>query len=197
MSAFLSIIILFGIIFWMAYQTAIPTIMQNQVQLRAESIAKLFATTVMDHFTVRDYIGVNNITNATAALPGVGYAVLINANGVVVAGDFGDINRFDTTLGDSFTKGGFPPQLASQIRLSPKELVNIRSLPVGGREILEYALRSVNSGAEVHVGMLADEFMQNVNEVFLPYLVAFLGIAIFGSIILFWLLRTTMSSITK
>jgi HAMP domain-containing protein len=197
MRFFMSLIIIFGIALTLVYQSSISTLIEEQAQIRAESITRFFASTVLPPLAVRDYLRVNKIAEATAELPDVAYAVAVNNKGTVIAGVFGDLTQFDPALVEQFQKQGFPPEILAQTKLASRVNFNKMSLQVGGRKVTEYAMRLGNAGMEVHVGILVDNLMPNSYWALIQALSLLVITIIISSIMLFRLAYTLVMPIHK
>lgn len=188
-SLFVGVIIVFCVLFVLLYQQAMPKLIRNQIELRAESIANFLAVTMLEQVATRDYLNINKLAEAVANLPEVGLAVVIDSNGEVMAGMFNNIAAFDPIIAVEIKKNGFPKNIIDQIHLFSKSRSEKYSLYVGEHEVIGYGVKVETTDVEVHVGLLTHNAIKNVQNVLIPYLLLFLITAIVTSAILFWILR--------
>lgn len=189
-SLFIGVIIVFCMLFALLYQEAVPKLVRNQIEMRAESIASFLATTMLEQVATRDYLNINKLAESVSNLPEVGLVVVIDSNGEVLAGMFNNIAVLDSMLAIEIKKNGFPQQIINEIHLASKSPFEKYSLQVGGQEIIGYGVKLEDTNAEVHVGILADKSIKNTQTALIPYMLLFIFTAIITSIILFVVLRS-------
>lgn len=185
----IAVLISFGIIFTLIHQMLIPELVKDQIELRAKSITTFFAGAVLEHIVARDYLTINKLTENVTTLPDVGYAGVINDKGDVISGIFSNLELFDTALGAEVNTNGFPATIASQIRLTDRSNDATSSHRIGGRAIIDYALRLNNANAEIHVGILTDDAIQTSQQSMIPYVFLLLITIVFGITAFLWILR--------
>lgn len=180
MGILLSVLVVLSILFGAINYVAVPKLLHEQLTRRAESVARLFATTVLEHFSLRDYIGANLIAHSIVELPDVAYAILLKSDGKMVVGILASNTMFDQEFVTSFRKRGFAHAIVKKIRLTDKEMFKTTMLQINGLNVLEHGMRLKGTEAEVHVGFFETtkrHYMYNllhINDVLLPYALAFL-----------------------
>ncbi|MBL4902162.1 MAG: zinc-ribbon domain-containing protein [Desulfocapsa sp.] len=171
------------------YLTYIPQIINDQIELRASAITESFSGVITKPLLLRNYLQVNKETQRTSKLPGVAYASVVNNKGIVVAGFFSDINRFERALETQIKEKGFPVSVLAQNKLGTGE--NYRRITVGGQVILDTVTAIPDSGGEVHVGIYVSEVDAAINKALLsPVTLSVIGaILLVGFLILYILTR--------
>lgn len=187
----IAILISFSIIFILMYQILIPKLVTANIESHAQSITTLFADAILDHVVTRDYLSINRFTETVSKLPDISYACIINDKDNVIAGLFGNLKEFNTEFSSKVNENGFPLELASQIDLIESKNSDSSLYQIGGRTVIDYALRLDNANAEVHIGIFTDNAVQNSQKLIIPYTFLLVITAIFGIIAFIWILGTT------
>lgn len=187
---FLGFVLLFGLALVMVYQHYVPPIVNNQVGLRAESVTKSFASSVFKPLVERNFVQVNKVAETTSQLPDVAYAAALNERGIVVAGIFGRTDGLDPGFIAALQQKGFPSDIVQKATLADNRDSAQVNLSVGGKGVLDYALRVPQTGAIVHVGIFVDGVDAAVGATLYPLLVILLLMAVFGGATLYVLARS-------
>lgn len=180
MISFVGFILLLGVLLVVVYRELVPDLVRHQIELRAESITKSFGAAALQPLIERNYLGVNRVAEATAGLPDVAYATALNTRGIAVAGIFGELDRFDRHFAELVRQQGFPKDVAQQHRMTGEQAFGSKIFTVGGQEILEYAMRLGESGAEVHVGLFTAGMQEAINATLTPLIILLLVMAVVG-----------------
>jgi len=153
MIAFFGFILALGVLLVLVYRQYVPALVLDQVDLRAESVSRAFAAAALQPVMERNYLRINKIAEAIAALPDVAYAAAINQRGIAVAGVFGALDKFEPNFSALVKQTGFPKEIVDQNRLPEGQDFHKKSFKVGGQDVLDYAMRLEKTGAEIRVGL--------------------------------------------
>ncbi len=180
------------------YLQYIPGIINQQVELRTNAIAQAFAGVIQKPLLVRNYLQVNKEAQRTSRLPGVAYAAVVNKRGIVIAGFFSDLNRFDKDFVMEVKRRGFPKSVVKANGLSGGTKEKSSRIIVGGQQIYDQVIALPNNGGEVHVGVYVTDIEKTIKNIMLSPLTMYLvgGVLIIG-IIVFLLLSRAISKPTK
>ncbi|HID69485.1 MAG TPA: HAMP domain-containing protein [Desulfobacterales bacterium] len=172
------------------YLKYIPGIIYDQIELRTSAISESFSGVITKPLLLRNYLQVNKEAQRTSRLPGAAYAAVINKKGIVVAGFFSDLSRFDREFEMQVKKKGFPTSVLSENKLGTGDGHN--RILIGGQTIYDTVVSIPNSGGEVHVGIYVSEVDKAIrNALISPVTLSVAGaILLIGFIILFLLTRT-------
>lgn len=172
------------------YLNYIPGIIYNQIELRTSAITESFSGVITKPLLLRNYLQVNKEAQRTSKLPGTAYATVINKKGIVVAGFFSDLTRFDRDFEMQVKQKGFPASVLSQNK--PGIGDNHSRIAIGGQAIYDTVVAIPDSGGEVHVGIYVSEVDEAIrNALISPVTLSVAGaILLTGFIVLFLLTRT-------
>jgi HAMP domain-containing protein/DNA-directed RNA polymerase subunit RPC12/RpoP len=182
-SIFLALIIGFVTVagaFAYLYLKYVPEIINNQIELRTQALSQSFSGVIKKPLLLRNYLQVNKEAKRTSKLPGVAYAAVVNKKGIVIAGFFSDLDRFDKQFAAQVKKKGFPPEILAQNKLQPGVDEGHAVLTVGGQQIHDEAVAIPDTGGEVHVGI----YISEVNDAIHNALVSPLTMTVAGIIVL-------------
>jgi methyl-accepting chemotaxis protein len=196
-TTFLTFILVLGILLVLLYQRYVPSLVSNQVDLRALSIAKSFSSAVLEPMVIRNYLRVNKIAEVTVQLPDVAYACVINKRGIPIAGIFGDLDRFDPNFASLVKHEGFPRNLVKENTLHPEQEMSSKHLEVGSQEVYDLALPLGNTGGEIHLGLFVEDVNQAVQDSLIPLLILLLLMAILGVVAILFVSRTVSKPIQE
>jgi methyl-accepting chemotaxis protein len=189
---FLGFVLLFGFFLVLVYQWYVPPLLNHQIELRVESVTKAFASAVFKPLVERNFIQVNKVAETTSQLPDVAYATVVNEQGRTVAGIFGSTEAFESSFVASLQQKGFPLDVVQRTALADNRDSGRMVLNVGGKDVMDYALRVPQTGSIVHVGLFIDGVKAAVRATLIPLLVILVLMAAFGGLTL-WLLARTVS----
>ncbi len=179
------------------YQRYVPPLVIKQIDLRTYSIAQSFASSVLEPTLVRNYLRVNKIAEATAKLPNVAYATVINNRQVPIAGLLGDEKRLDSQFVSAYKQSGFPVEAVRQNQVASGQDSSARIIGFGGQEVYDVALPLGQTGALVHIGLFTQEARDAVRETFIP-LALLLGImTVLGALAIIFVARTISRPIQR
>lgn len=187
----IAMLISFSIVFILIYQILIPKLVTTHIESHAQTITTFFADTILEHVVTRDYLSINKITETVSKLPDIGYACVINDKGNVIAGLFGNLKEFNAEFSSKVNENGFPLEIASQIHLTESKNSDSSLYQIGGRTVIDYALRLDNANTEVHVGVFTENAIQNSQKLIIPYAFLLVITAIFGVIAFIWIVGAT------
>lgn len=179
-----------GAAFSYLYLKYIPEIIYNQVELRTSAISKSFSGVVTKPLLLRNYLQVNKEAQRTSKLPGTAYAAVINKKGIVVAGFFSDLSRFDRKFEMQVKKKGFPASLLSSNKLGTGD--SHSRISIGGQPIYDTVIGLPDAGGEVHVGIYLSEVDTAIRNAMISPVTLSVGGAtlLIGLLALFFLTRT-------
>lgn len=197
MIGFFGFILALGILLVMVYRHYIPALVLEQVDLRAESVTRSFAAVAMQPVMERNYLRINKIAEAVATLPDVAYASAINQRGIAVAGLFGDLDKFDPLFSALVKQTGFPKEIVEQNRLAPDQDYHKKSFQIGGQQILDYAMRLENTGAEIRVGLFTSSVQHAINKTLIPLFILLSVMAVGGAVAVFLVAKTVSDPIRE
>ena len=144
------------------YIKYIPGIIYDQVDLRTSAITESFGGVVTKPLLLRNYLQVNKDAQRTSKLPGAAYAAVINKKGIVVAGFFSDLTRFNREFEMQVKEKGFPAPILSNNKLGTGNGHSRTS--IGGQPIYDTVVAIPNSGGEVHVGIYLFEVDEAIRK---------------------------------
>jgi methyl-accepting chemotaxis protein len=172
------------------YLNYIPEIINNQIELRTSAIAESFSGVVKKPLLVRHYLQVNKEAKRVSKLPGVAYASVVNQKGIVLAGFFSDLTRFERQFEMRVKEKGFPASVLAQNKLGTGD--GHARITVGGQTIYDTVVAIPGSGGVVHVGIYISEVDGAIrNALVSPTTLAIIiVIVLIGFLILFFLTRT-------
>ncbi len=162
------------------YMRYIPEIINHQVNLRTQAVTQSFAGVIKKPLLLRNYLAVNKEAQRTSKLPGVAYASVVNKKGIVIAGFFSDLQRFDSTFVSKVKKSGFPRNILSQNKLTDKTKAQHAVFTVGGQRIHDEVVALTGVGGEVHVGV----YISDIDDAVKKALVSPLTLGLIGSLII-------------
>lgn len=172
--------------FTFLYLKYIPQIMNEQMDMRVSSISQIFAGTIEKPLIIRNYLQVNKETERISRLPGVAYAAVVNEKGVIIAGLFSDLTRFDSDFADKVKTTGFPKEIIKNNKLPQNVLYKKVEFTIGGQEIMERAEKLTEIGGSVHVGLYLQEFDEAIKKaLFSPSAIVLLSGIFLGGLLLF------------
>jgi len=192
MLSFLVFILLLGVLVFLVYQQFVPPLVEEQIDLRAESVTRAFAAAALQPVVERNYLQVNKLAEGTAKLPGVAYASAVNARGIPIAGIFSDLGKLNPSFAQLVKQRGFPRDLFKDHPIPDGAEGRKARVMVGDQEILDYAMRLGESGAEVHVGLFTKDVDAAVRRTVIP-LIVLLGVMAVVGIIAVYLISQAVS----
>ncbi len=173
------------------YLQYIPKIINQQIELRTLAITKSFSGVIKKPLLLRNYLQVNKEAKRTSQLPGVAYAAVVNKKGIVIAGFFSDLERFDNQFKTTVQQKGFPVDRLAQNKLPPGEDTANSRIMMGGQTIFDEVVSIPDTGGEVHVGIYVSEVDNAIkNALVSPLTISLIGgVLIVGFIVLLILTR--------
>jgi HAMP domain-containing protein len=172
------------------YFKYVPDIINEQIELRTEAIAKSFSGVIKTPMLLKNYLQVNKEAQRTSKLPGVAYAAVVNKKGVVIAGFFSDLDRFDKEFSQRVKKKGFPVEILAQNPLPPGAEEADTRIQVGNQIIYDEVNATPESGGEVHIGIYVSEVDRAIKQALLsPLTLALAALVLAIVFITFFLLN--------
>ncbi len=166
--------------FGFLYFKYIPEIVNNQIELRTAAITGSFSGVINKPLLLRNYLQVNKEAKRVSKLPGVAYAAVVNERGIVVAGFFSDLSRFNKSFETRVKEKGVPVDVFLQNKLPPSADRSTARIVVGGQVIYDEVSSIPDSGGEVHVGI----YLSDVDRAIRDVLVSPLTFSVLGGILL-------------
>ncbi len=180
------------------YLKYIPEIINQQIELRTIAISKSFAGVIQKPLLVRNYLQVNKEAQRTSALPGVAYAAVTNKRGIVIAGFFSDLNRFDRHFVMEVKKKGFPKTIINANTLPAGMKEKNKQILVGGQTVFDHVIALPNKEGEVHVAVYVSEINDTIrNVLFSPLTLSLVGGVLFIGFVIFLLLTRSITKPTR
>lgn len=180
------------------YLKYIPEIINHQVELRTLAITKSFSGVIQKPLLVRNYLQVNKEAQRTSTLPGVAYAAVVNKRGIVIAGFFSDLNRFDKQFVMQVKRKGFPRDVINANKLSSGAGEASARITVGGQTIHDQVIALANKEGVVHIGVYVTEINDTIRNVLLsPLTLSLVGAVLFIGFIIFLLLTRAITAPTR
>ncbi len=190
LAGFLSVVAFFGYL----YFTYIPDIVNNQIELRTAAIAESFSGGIQEPILLRNYLQVNKEAKRTSKLPGVAYAAVINEKGVVIAGSFSDLDRFEKQFAMRVKEKGVPVDVFTRNKLRSGQTQGSARITVGGQTIHDKVIAIQENGGEVHVGIYVTEIDAAIRKVLIsPMTFSILGALLVVGFIIFILLNRVIT----
>lgn len=176
------------------YLKYIPQLMNEQVDLRTSAITTVFSGAVKQPLLVRNYLQVNKEAERVSKLPGVAYAAVVNKRGIVVAGFFSDLSRFDQVFAAKVKANGFPRSIIEKNDLQRGMDENSTRFTAGGQKIQDRGIILPDTGGAVHVGIYVSEIDQAINNALLsPLSLSLIGVIFFCGMMIFLVVARSIS----
>lgn len=195
--AFMGFILTLGCLLVLVYEHYVPAMVIQQVELRAESVARSFASASLKPVVERDYLLVNKLADGVSSLPDVAYAAAINNRGLAVAGLFGSMAGYTQAFVSSVNQNGFPKDVVERTQLAQGQDSARRIIDVGGQEVMDYALRLPETNSVIHVGLFTSKVDEARKATLLPLLILLAVMAIAGTITLVLVARSVSRPIRQ
>ena len=194
---FLGFVAILAISLTLVYKRYVPTLVNEQVDLRAIAITRSFASAVLEPAMVRNYLRVNKIAEMTVKLPGVAYAAVFNKRGFPIAGIFGDLSQFDQEFVSKVKKSGFPKDIAVQNKAVSDTEISKKTLTIGGQSVLDISLGIGQNDVEVHIGIFTGDINKAIRASLMPLLSLLAIMAVLGTIAIVFVSYTVSKPIRQ
>ncbi len=187
-------IVMFSGAFAYLYLKNIPEIINNQIELRTQAITTSFSGVIKKPLLLRNYLQVNKEAQRTSKLPGVAYAAVVNKKGIVIAGFFSDLERFDKQFSAQVKEKGFPSAILDENKLATGATEASVRITVGGQAIFDQLIQDPETNSRVHVGIYISEVDSAIrNVLFSPLTIAIIcGVLLMG-LVAFVILKRTIT----
>ncbi len=181
-------------VFAYLYLKYIPQLMNEQIDLRTSAITTVFSGAIKQPLLVRNYLQVNKEAERVSKLPGVAYTAVVNKRGIVVAGFFSDLSRFDQIFSAQVKTEGFPRSVIEKNKIKKGVQEQFARFTVGGQKIQDKVVTLPETGGTVHVGIYISEVEQAIKSALLsPLSMSLMGAIFFGGLIIFLIIARSIS----
>jgi HAMP domain-containing protein len=186
-------LLIISTIFVHFYLNTVPDVLQHQLELRSRALTESLKGTITDPLSRKDYLTVNQEVKRASKLSGVAYAVVRNKKGIILAGFFGNLNKFENHFAQKIKENGFQSDILTKNTLAPGEQGAGAQLKIGGVPVYDQVTTLPDSGGEfggeLHVGLYIDKIDKHFFQVFLsPLTLVLLLLFFLTAYILFVLL---------
>lgn len=192
---FSAFILVTGSVLAFVYMKYVPALMNNQIDLRTYSISRSFSAAIQQPLLIKNYLLVNKMAATNTKLPGVAYVSVLNKKGVVIAGIFGDNERFTPEFMQTVKEQGFPKEISTQNLIPSGEKESSLDFSVGGQKIHDVAVAIGDTGGEAHVGLFTEDVEKAIRKSLIPLIALLVAIALLGCASFFLVARTISSPI--
>ena len=182
-------LLIISTIFVHFYLNIIPDVLQHQLELRSRALAGSLRGTMRAPLSRKDYLTVNREVKRASKLSGVAYVAVRNKKGIVIAGFFNNLNKFENHFAQKVKEKGFQADILTKNTIPPGEERVGAKIRIGGVPVYDQVTALPDSGGEIHVGLYVDELDKHFFQVFLSPLTLILLLLFFlSAYILFVLL---------
>lgn len=192
---FAAFILVTGSVLAFVYMKYVPALMNDQIDLRTYSISRSFSAAIQQPLLIKNYLLVNKMAATNTKLPGVAYVSVLNKKGVVIAGIFGDHERFTPEFMQAVKEQGFPKEISTQNLIPSGEKESSLDFSVGGQKIHDVAVAIGDTGGEAHVGLFTEDVEKAIQKSLIPLIALLVAIAFLGCVSFFLVARTISSPI--
>ncbi|MBN2800563.1 MAG: HAMP domain-containing protein, partial [Deltaproteobacteria bacterium] len=141
------------------------------VEGRTTAIVRMFSEQVQPALLVNNHIKVVGIAKSTAALDGVAYVYLINAEDRPMAHIYHAADAFDDDFQARIKSEGVPSDLMGMNRLAAGQEKSTKNFIVGGQQVSEVAVPVPGTEVEAHVGLFTEEINAALKRSAVPFYV--------------------------
>jgi len=194
---FLVFMVLLGGLTTVVYLKYVPSLMSEQIRLRANTLSRSFSAAVIQPLLLRNYLQVNQIAEYNVQQPGVAYIAVLNKRGIATAGVFGDMERFTPQFVHDIRSKGFPVKLIQRNPLPKGARQSNLDLTAGGQRIHDVAVPLGESGGVAHVGLFTADVQEAVRQALTPLWMILGVMAVLGTVVFFILARTIAGPIRQ
>ena len=171
------------------YLNTIPDILQHQLELRSRALTESLKGTIRGPLSRKDYLTVNREVKRASKLSGVAYAAVRNEKGIVVAGFFSNLNKFENYFAQKIKERGFQSDILIRNATPPSEEGAGLKIKIGGVSVYDQVITLPDTGGELHIGLYIDELDKHFFQVLLsPLTLVLLLLFFLTAYILFVLL---------
>ncbi|MCI5147874.1 MAG: HAMP domain-containing protein [Candidatus Electrothrix sp. MAN1_4] len=176
------------------YRNTIPDLLQHQLELRSLALTESLQGTIKSPLARKDYLTVNKEVKRTSKLPGVAYAAVSNKKGIIIAGFFNNLNKFENRFAQKIKEEGFQLDLLTKNTLPPDEEWSGAQVIIGGVPVYDQVTTlpqaDSQTGGQLHVGIYIDELDQRfLQEFFSPLTLIVLSLLLLSAYMMFVLLN--------
>jgi len=181
-------------VFSYLYLKYIPEIINEQINLRVSAITTVFSGDLNEPLLERNYLKVNKDAERVSKVPGVAYTAVVNKRGIVVAGFFSDLSRFDQVFSAQVKTEGFPRSVIEKNKIKKGAKEQLARFTVGGQKIQDKVVLLPDSVGTVHVGIYISEVDQAIQSALLsPLSMSLIGGIFVGGLIIFLIIARSIS----
>ena len=172
-AVYLLAVMLFGLlmistIFIHFYLNTIPDILRNELELRSQALTESLKKTIILPFSRSDYLTVNQEIERVGKLPGVAYAAVRNAKGVLVAGFFDNLNTSDKDFARKMKEREFQSEILAKNTIPPGGEKTGVEIHIGELPVYNRVTALPDGGGELYMGLS----VENLNKYFFKALLS-------------------------
>ena len=185
---FVSFIALLSISLFAVYKSTVPTLVDEQVNLRMTTLANTFSSSIETPVITKNYLNVNQTAEVAAQQTGIAYVLVINQRGFPLAAISSEhaLDSFDDAFARQVRDEGFPQELIDSVRTAAthyqnesKELYFSEAVR-GGKPVRELIIPlGKSSKSFIVLGIFTDEIEASLDRTLVPLmaLLAVIGLA--------------------
>ncbi|CAK8722734.1 hypothetical protein GMJAKD_11955 [Candidatus Electrothrix aarhusensis] len=182
-------LLIISTIFVHFYLNTVPDVLQHQLELRSRALTESLKGTITAPLAKKDYLTVNQEVKRASKLSGVAYAVVRNKRGIIVAGFFNNLNKFENDFVQKIKEKGFQSDILIKNTIIPGEQGAGAQLKIGGVPVYDQVTTLPESGGELHVGLYTDNIDKHFFQILLsPLTLVLLLLFFLAAYLLFVLL---------
>ncbi|XOF34743.1 MAG: zinc-ribbon domain-containing protein [Candidatus Electrothrix sp. YB6] len=151
-----------SVFFLYLYAGSIPEAINHQLELRGQALAESLKEAVTKPLLGKNYLEVNREVERMSRLPGVAYAAVRNKKGIVVAGFFSHLNRFEPEFARRIKTKGFPSDIFRKNTVRSGRQEGGARISVGGEPVYDQVTALPETMGELHVGIYPEELSRNL-----------------------------------
>jgi HAMP domain-containing protein len=171
------------------YLNTIPDVLQHQLELRSLALTEALQKTIIRPLSKKNYLVVNRKVKRASKLPGVAYTAVSNDKGIVIAGFFNNLNKFDNRFAQRIKEEGFQLDILIKNAIKPGEKWSGAKVRIGGVPVYNQITRLPGTNDELHLGLYIDELDKHFfNALFSPFTLVLLALFFLAIYIIFALL---------
>ncbi|CAK8713899.1 hypothetical protein KKHLCK_02950 [Candidatus Electrothrix laxa] len=182
-------LLIISTIFVHFYLNIIPDVLQHQLELRSRALTESLKGTIRAPLSKKDYFIVNRQVKQASKLSGVAYAAVRNKKGIIIAGFFSNLNKFENHFAQKVKERGFQSDILTKNTIPPGVARAGAKIKIGGVLVYDQVTALLDSGGEIHIGLYVDELDEHFFKVlFSPVTLILLLLFFLSAYILFVLL---------
>ncbi|WP_446010581.1 HAMP domain-containing protein [Candidatus Electrothrix sp.] len=197
-SVMLFILLITTAFFVHIYLKTIPDVLQHQLELRSQILTESLQQIIRRPLSRKDYLRVNRMIKRASKLPGVAYTAVTNKKGIVIAGFFNNLNKFENQFAQRIKEEGFQLDILIENSISLNEKWAGAKVQIGGVPVYNQVTSFPGTGDKLHIGLYVDEIDKNFfKALFSPFTVVLLALFILSIYTIFALLDKLVTEPTR